>query len=131
MFLFLNFRRWKYSLFWAKNLLTEIWYLLITKRFLFWTIWRCEIRSFFEPKSWWKDDIYWLMKSSYFELFRDGKYGIFLSQKVDERWYLLITEKFLTVCSDHVTYAFQSESTLYICLNVKNSLLETGAISEV
>ena len=35
--------------------------------------------------------------------------------------------KALTVCSRHVTYAFQSESTLYSCLNVKNSLLETGA----
>ena len=31
------------------------------------------------------------------------------------------TETFmkLTVCSCHVTYAFQSESTLYSCLNVK------------
>ena len=28
----------------------------------------------------------------------------------------------LTVCSCHVTYAFQSESTLYICLNVKELL---------
>ena len=37
----------------------------------------------------------------------------------------------VTVCSCHVTYAFQSESTLYSCLNVKNSLLETGAKSEV
>ena len=27
-----------------------------------------------------------------------------------------------TVCSCHVTYAFQSESTLYICLNVKELL---------
>ena len=36
----------------------------------------------------------------------------------------------LTVCSCHVTYAFQSESTLYICLNV-NSLFEAGAKSEV
>ena len=27
--------------------------------------------------------------------FRDGKYGLLLSQKVDERWYLLITGKFL------------------------------------
>ena len=27
----------------------------------------------------------------------------------------------LTVCSCHVTYAFQSESTLYSCLNVKKS----------
>ena len=38
---------------------------------------------FFEPKSWWKDYIYWLLKSSYFELFGDGKYGLFLSQEVD------------------------------------------------
>ena len=29
------------------------------------------------PKSWWKDDIYWLLKSSCFELFVDGKYGFF------------------------------------------------------
>ena len=27
-----------------------------------------------------------------------------------------------TVCSYHVTYAFHSESTLYICLNVKELL---------
>ena len=38
---------------------------------------------FFEPKSWWKDDVYWLLKSSCFELFWDGKYGLFFSQKVD------------------------------------------------
>ena len=29
---------------------------------------------------------------------------------------------FVTVCSCHVTYAFQSESTLYSCLNVKELL---------
>ena len=28
----------------------------------------------------------------------------------------------MTACSCHVTYAFQSESTLYICLNVKELL---------
>ena len=28
----------------------------------------------------------------------------------------------LTVCSCHVTYAFESESTLYGCLNVKELL---------
>ena len=28
----------------------------------------------------------------------------------------------LTVCFYHVTYAFQSESTLYICLNVRELL---------
>ena len=38
---------------------------------------------FFESRSWWKDDIYWLLRSSCFELFGDGKYGLFLSQEVD------------------------------------------------
>ena len=67
---------------WAKKL-TEIWYLLITGKFLFWTFRWWEIRSFFESRSWWKDDIYWLLRSSCFELFSNGKYGIFFSQKVD------------------------------------------------
>ena len=40
---------------------------------------------FFEPKSWWEDDIYWLPKSSCFELFAEGEYGLLLSQKVDEK----------------------------------------------
>ena len=31
----------------------------------------------------------------------------------------------LTVCSCHVTYAFQSESTLYSCLNVKELLAQS------
>ena len=65
----------------AKKLM-KISYLLTTKKFLFWIFQRWEIRSFFEPKSWWKVDIYWLLKSSCFELFEDGKYGLFLSQKV-------------------------------------------------
>ena len=37
---------------------------------------------FFEPESWLKD-IYCLLKSSSFEIFDDGKYGLFLSQEVD------------------------------------------------
>ena len=37
----------------------------------------------------------------------------------------------LTVRSCHATYTFQGESILYSCLNVKNSLLEAGAKSEV
>ena len=72
---------------WAKKL-TEIWYLLITGKFLFWTFRWWEIRSFFESRSWWKDDIYWLLRSSCFELFGDGKYGLFFSQKLMERSYL-------------------------------------------
>ena len=38
---------------------------------------------FFESRSWWKDDIYWLLRSSYFELFDDGKYSLFFSENVD------------------------------------------------
>ena len=75
---------------WAKTL-TEIWYLLMTGKFLFWTFRWWEIRSFFESRSWWKDDIYWLLRGSCFELFGDGKYRLFFSQKVDGKmifaWY--------------------------------------------
>ena len=65
--------------FWAKKLM-ERWYLLITEKFLFWTFRWWEIRSFFESRNWWKDDIYWLLRSSCFELFGNGKYGLFFSQ---------------------------------------------------
>ena len=91
---FENFGDGKYGLFLTKKVM-EILYLLITEKFLFWTFLRWEIRSFIELKSWWKNEIYWLLKSSCFELFKDEKYGLFLSQKLMERWYLLITEKFL------------------------------------
>ena len=70
--------------FWVKKLM-ERWYLLISGKFLFWTFRRYKIRSFFDWKSWWKDDIYWLLKCSCFELFGDGKYRLFLSQKVGEK----------------------------------------------
>ena len=43
----------KYGLFWAKKLM-ERWYLLVTGKFLFWTVRKWEIRYFFEPKSWWR-----------------------------------------------------------------------------
>ena len=42
---------------------------------------------------------------------------------------IFVTRVYLTVCSYHVTCAFQSESTLYSCLNFKELLPETGAIS--
>ena len=48
---------WNTAFFWAKNLM-ERWYLLITERFLLWTSLWWEIRSFFQLKSWLKDDIY-------------------------------------------------------------------------
>ena len=70
------------------------WYLLITEKFLFWTFWWWKIRSFFESRSWWQDDIYWLTRSSCFELFSDGKYNLFISQKVDGK--MIFTWSFWT-----------------------------------
>ena len=44
---------------------------------------------FFEPKSLWKDDIYWFLKHFCLEFFGDGKYGLFSAKKLIERSYLL------------------------------------------
>ena len=116
-FLFWIFWRWKIWYFWAKKLM-EI-YSLVTEKFLFWPFRKWETRPFLsqkddgkmiftdywkfllftssamentvfsEPKGWWKDDIYWLLKSSCFECFGDGKYGLFSAKKLMERWYFL------------------------------------------
>ena len=94
MFLYWIFWGWKIWYFWAKKLM-ETWYLLITESLLFWSFWEWEIRPFFGPKGCWKDDIYWLLKSSCFNLFGDGKYGLFWVKKLIEIWYLLSAEKCL------------------------------------
>ena len=56
----------------------------VTKNFLFW-IFGGEKYGIFEPKSSWKYDIYWLLKSSCFDLFENRKYGLFWGQKVDRK----------------------------------------------
>ena len=66
---------------WAKTLIIR-WYLLITEKILFWTFRWWEMQSFFESRSWWKDEIYWLLRRSCFELFGDA------AKKLMERWYL-------------------------------------------
>ena len=43
---------------------------------------------FFEKRCWKKDDIYWLLKVSCFEIFGDEKYDLFFSQKVDRKMVL-------------------------------------------
>ena len=78
----------------------EIWYLLITEKFLFWSFREWEIRSFLSQKVAGSflifPDIYWLQRSSCFNLFGHGKHGIFLSQKGDGKmiftgyWKLLV-----------------------------------------
>ena len=81
--LVLTFSEMGNTVFSSAKKLTEIWYLLITGKLLFWTFRWWEIRPFFESRSWWKYDIYWLLTSSCFELFGNWKYGLFFSQKVD------------------------------------------------
>ena len=76
---------------WDKKLI-ERWYLLITEKVLFWTFRWWRIRSFFEPRSCWKDDIYWLRKCSCFTLFSDEKCGLFYSQNVDGK--MIFTRSF-------------------------------------
>ena len=57
---------------------------------------------------------------------------VFKSDHPSNEFKDLIKQKDTTICSCHVTYAFQNESTLYSCLNVKElSLLEAGAKSEL
>ena len=78
----------KYSLVWVKKLMGR-WYLLVTEKFLFWTFRWWEIRYCLSQEVDGKDDIYWLIKSSCFELFGGGKYGLFESRswwKDDNYW---------------------------------------------
>ena len=48
---------WNTVFFWVRKFM-ERWYLLVKQKFLFWTFWWWEIRSFLQPKIRWKDDIY-------------------------------------------------------------------------
>ena len=129
--MFWIFWRWKIWYFWAKKLM-EIWYLLITEKFLFWTFRWWEIRSFFESRSWWKDDIYWLLRSSCFELFGDGKYGLFFSQKVDGKMIFTWSfwafhdipgpEKYGFSCSDNFMSLFYNSILLKLLLHFANAV---------
>ena len=86
--LFWSFWKLEIRSFFGPKMLIERWYLLITEKALFWTFRWLKIRSFFESRSWWEDDIYWLLRSSYFELFVDGNYGLFSAKKLMKTWYL-------------------------------------------
>ena len=77
-----DFRIWKIWSFWAKILIGRR-NLQITEKFIvlnFSEIWNTVS---FEPKSLMKEEIYWLLKSSCFQLSDDGKYDLFVIQKSD------------------------------------------------
>ena len=67
----------------------------------------------FEPKSWWKDDLYCLLKISCFELFNDRKYGPFFSQKVDE--------KMMFTCRFELSKIFQDLGNMAFCAMIRLS----------
>ena len=71
----------KYGFFWAGKLM-EIWYLLITKKFLFWTFREWKIQSLFETRVSEKM-ILLITDLLLFWIFRRWKIRHFLKQKVD------------------------------------------------
>ena len=74
-------------------MLTGHWKVLVLK-FL-----EMESTIFFEPEVRWKY-VYWLLKSSCFELFGDRKYDYFLAKKLIERLYLLGLFEICTIFQD-------------------------------
>ena len=85
-YLFWSFQEWEIRSFLSQNVDGKM---IFTEKFLFWPFPEWEIRFFFWAKNLWKYDIYWLLKSPCFELFGDGKYGLFSAKMLIERWYLL------------------------------------------
>ena len=82
--------------FWVKKLI-ERWYLLVTEKFLFWTLRWWEIRSFFQPKSWWKDDICLVFLS--FPWYSRTRETLFFPQCI---LYLFMLFVYLNNCLDHL-----------------------------
>ena len=122
-FLFWIFWRWKIWYFWAKKLM-EI-YLLITEKFLSWSFYRMGNTVF----SWAKKLIerwYLLITEKFcFELFGDGKYGLFLSQENNGRiiftgyWEGLVLSFFLVMGNTVFFSAKKLMERWYVLVNVK------------
>ena len=73
--------------FWAKKLM-ERWYLLITEKVLFWTFQWWKIRSFFESRSWWKDNITGYGEVLDLNFSAMGNTVFFSAKMLMGRWYL-------------------------------------------
>ena len=73
-----------------KVIFSLAWSIMFTDNFLFWSFWKWDILSFFEPKSWWKDDIYWLLKVLVLNLLVMGNKIFFSAKELTERWHLLL-----------------------------------------
>ena len=66
-----------------------------------------------------KPNIKWVDKDS---KFNNKSMKSWLEKNAAEMYFNNIINSKIIVCSCHVTYSFQSESTLYSCLNVKELL---------
>ena len=81
----------KYCLFWVKKLM-ERWYLLVTEKFLFWTFWWWEIRSFFSQKVDGKVIFTWPFWA-FHDIPGPGKYGFSCSVNIMCYWEKLINTR--------------------------------------
>ena len=91
----------------GKMIVTEYWKVLVLN------FSKMGYTVFFGPKNWWKDDIYWLLESSCFELFGDGKYGLFFSEKIDKK---MVFTDYGTVLGLSFSVFFFSGFNLWNCI---------------
>ena len=128
--LVLNFPEMGNAVFFEPKKMMETWYLLITGKFLFWTFRRQGRRFFFEPKSWWKDDIYWLLENSCFgpwkvlalNFFELGNTVFFWAKKLMERWYLLGLFELSKIFQDLRNMVFRAVLVHILKASIKKSV---------
>ena len=129
MFLYWIFLGWKIRYFWTDGKLMEIWYLLITEKFLFWCFRELGNRVFFETKSWWKDDIYRLLRNSCFELFGNGKYSLFSAKKLMKRWYILGLFELSMIFQDLGNMVFRAVCSVYLYDSLQKESLNKNLVN--
>ena len=86
---------------------------------------------FFESRSSWKHDIYWLLRSSCFELFGDGKYSLFSAKNLMGRWYLHGLFELSMIFQDLGNMVFRAVWMAWIWLSrfLKSSWIRASAAS--
>ena len=105
--------------FWAKKLM-ERWYIIFTD------YWKVPVLNFSVMGnaifSWAKNFIkrwyYWLLRSSRFEVFGDGKHGVFSGKKLMERWYLPGLFELSMIFQDLGNMIFRAVKYIYIYIYI-------------
>ena len=119
----------KCSVFWAKKndgnmIFTNYWKVLVLN------FPKTGKKVFFEPKSWWKDDIYWLLENSCFgtwkvlalNFFELGNTVFFWAKKLMERWYLLGLFELSKIFQDLRNMVFRAVLVHILKASIKKSV---------